>query len=60
MHWLVSEVLKDPVTRQYTVKRMGMLMRRELEMMCSDKVNSGLEQPVNSRPENFPMGQASG
>lgn len=39
---LVVEALKDPVTRGYVVRRVGMMVRNELVLMCSDRVQSML------------------
>ena len=37
---LVAEVLRDPITRQYMIKHVGMIVRRELSLMCSEKTGS--------------------
>ena len=37
---LVAEVLRDPITRQYMIKRVGMIVKRELSLMCSEKTGS--------------------
>lgn len=36
----VLELLKDAATKQYIVKKIGILVRRELMQMCSEKVDS--------------------
>ena len=37
---LVAEVLRDPIAKQYLIKRIGGIIRKELVLMCSDKTNS--------------------
>ena len=37
---LVVEVLRDPIAKQYLIKRIGGIIRKELVLMCSDKTNS--------------------
>ena len=34
------EVFKDPVARGYKMKKMGIVMRTELQSMCSERANS--------------------
>ena len=39
---LILHAMNDPVTKVYVMKRMGVLLKRELAVMCSDKVDSFL------------------
>lgn len=50
---MVSEVLKDPLAKRYMVQRMGMLVRRELVSMCSDKVGSVLRSQSRADLQAF-------
>lgn len=50
---LVAEVLKDPVTRQYVVKRIGMIVRKELSVMCSENAGSILGSKQVSDLKDF-------
>ncbi len=40
---VAAEVLKDPITKKYVLQRLGVNLRRELALMCSDKVESILQ-----------------
>jgi len=40
---LATEALKNPTTRRYIVKKMGILLQKELVSMCSGKTNSMLK-----------------
>ncbi len=37
---VAAEVLKDPITKKYVLKTLGVNLQRELALMCSDKVKS--------------------
>ena len=50
---VAKECLKDPVTRKYIMKRIGMLVRNELILMCSDSANSILRQKFSSAYKDF-------
>ena len=39
---LILHAMNDPVTKVYVMKRIGVLLKRELAVMCSDKVDSFL------------------
>ena len=39
---VVAELLNDPDTRKYLMKKIGQLMRKELGQMCSEKTKSVL------------------
>ena len=41
---LVAEALKDPVTKGYIVRRIGMMVKNELILMCSERVSSLLKR----------------
>ena len=36
------ECLKDPVSRQHVIKKIGLIVREEMKCMCSDRTNSVL------------------
>ena len=40
---LVREAMKDPGTKHYIITRIGLLVRKELQLLCSDKTNSVLK-----------------
>ena len=40
---LATEALKNPTTKRYIVKKVGILLRKELVSMCSDKTKSVLK-----------------
>ena len=50
---VAKECLKDPVTKKYIMKRIGMLVRNELIFMCSDTTNSILRQQFSSAYKQF-------
>ena len=39
---LIFNVLKDPITKVYVIKKVGILLKQELAEMCSNKANSFL------------------
>lgn len=39
---IVRELLENPVTKSYVVKKIGVLVRKELVLMCSEKTKSVL------------------
>ena len=50
---LMSELLKDPANTKYLLRRIGILLRRELALMCSDQTNSILRSQSMSDLRNF-------
>ena len=50
---LMSELLKDPANTKYLLRRIGILLRRELALMCSDRTNSILRSQSMSDLRNF-------
>ena len=50
---LVAELFKDPVSRQYMMKKMAVVMRHELKSMCSERVNSILSSQCSSHLRQF-------
>lgn len=50
---IVREMLKDPGTKSYVVKKIGILVRRELMLMCSERVNSILSSQSMSDLKTF-------
>ena len=40
---LIVQALKDPVTKVFIVKKIGILLKQELTQMCSDKAKSFLQ-----------------
>lgn len=50
---VVAEILKDPATKKHLMKRIGMLVRRELVLMCSKNTNSILSSQSMSDLKEF-------
>ena len=50
---LVAEVLRDPIAKQYLIKCIGMIIRKELVLMCSDKTNSILGSQLDCDLKEF-------
>lgn len=50
---MAVECLKEPGTRKYLLKRIGMLVRNELISMCSDSTSSILRQQSVSELKEF-------
>ena len=49
----MAELFKDPVSRRYMTKKMGIVMRHELKSMCSERVNSILSSQCSSHLHQF-------
>ncbi len=49
----MAELFKDPVSRRYMIKKMGIVMRHELKSMCSERVNSILSSQCSSHLHQF-------
>ena len=50
---LVREAMKDPGTKHYIITRIGLLVRKELQLLCSDKTNSVLKSQSVSHLREF-------
>ena len=50
---LVREAMKDPGTKHYIITRIGLLVREELQLLCSDKTNSVLKSQSVSHLRKF-------
>ncbi len=50
---LVTEVFKDNTTKQYVIKRIGNIVRKELFTMCSEKTGSILSSKHVSDLKEF-------
>ena len=37
---IVAEVFEDPISREFMLRKFGVLLRRELTLMCSEKTKS--------------------
>ena len=52
---IAMECLKDPVTRAYLLKGIGVLVRNELKAMCMDSTSS-ISKYIVPRPQGFHLG----
>ena len=43
---IVADVFEDPISREYMLRKFGVLLRRELTLMCSEKTKSILSSQV--------------
>ena len=50
---MVSEVFKDTAAKKYVMKKIGILVRREIVQMCSDKTKSILSSQSMSDLKDF-------
>ena len=52
------ECLKDPATRKFLLKGIGVLVRNELKSMCMDSRSSISSENSDSRSEEFYLGHS--
>ncbi len=50
---LVTNSLKDPITKRYIIRHVGMLIRKELTSMCSDRAQSVLKSHSTTTLKEF-------
>ena len=50
---MLVELLKDPISKRYMLRHIGILLRKELSQMCSDETNSIHKSQSMSDLRNF-------
>lgn len=50
---VAAECIKDPVAKKYIIKKIGVLLRKGMNVMCSDDTNSMLRQQCISAEKDF-------